>query len=77
MTSGLRAPDTRTFHSSPVTCAECVRFDEPTYAVEKPDNRWNSHALACSRVVLVSYETRTSAPSPASRSSAARSVESV
>jgi hypothetical protein len=31
-----------------------VRFDEPTYAVENPDRRWNTHALACSRVVVVS-----------------------
>ena len=51
-TSGLRAADTRTFHSSPVTCAEWVRFDEPTYAVEKPERRWNIHAFAWSRVVL-------------------------
>ena len=32
--SGLRTAETRTFHSSPSTCAECVRFDEPMYAVE-------------------------------------------
>ena len=59
---GLRTPDTRTFHSSPVTCAEWVRLDEPTYAVEYSPARWKSHALACSRVMVVSYETRTSAP---------------
>ena len=34
ITSGLRTPETRTFHSRPVTFAECVRFDEPMYAVE-------------------------------------------
>ena len=33
-TSGLRTPDTRTFHSRPVTIAEWVRFDDPMYAVE-------------------------------------------
>ncbi len=31
---GCGRPTTRTFHSSPMTCAECVRFDEPMYAVE-------------------------------------------
>jgi hypothetical protein len=35
----------------PVTWAECVRFDEPTYAVEKPLRRWNTQALAWRRVV--------------------------
>ena len=30
MTSGLRAPETRTFHSMPATWAEWVRFDDPT-----------------------------------------------
>ena len=29
-TSGLRASETRTFHSRPATCAEWVRFDDPT-----------------------------------------------
>ena len=53
-TSGLRRPETRTFHSSPVTCALWVRFDEPMYAVVAPRCRWNSHAFACSRVVVVS-----------------------
>ena len=38
----------------------------PTYAVEKPVLRWNSQALACSRVMRVSYETLTSAPSSTS-----------
>jgi hypothetical protein len=33
-TSGLRTPETRTFHSSPVTIAECVRLEDPMYAVE-------------------------------------------
>ncbi len=51
MTVGLRAADARTFHSMPVTCAEWVRFDEPTYAVENPEWRWNTHAFACNRVV--------------------------
>lgn len=32
--SGLRASDSRTFHSKPVICAEWVRFDDPIYAVE-------------------------------------------
>lgn len=31
MRSGLRRSDARTFHSSPVTWAEKVRFDEPMY----------------------------------------------
>ncbi len=73
-TSGLRTPDTRTFHSSPVTCAECVRFDDPMYAVEYPLSRWNSQAFAWRRVDVVSYDTRTSAPSAASSSSARSSV---
>ena len=51
------------FHSSPLTCAECVRLEEPMYAVEKPVLRWNSQALAWSRVEVVSYETRILAPS--------------
>ncbi len=42
------------FHSRPVSWAECVRFDEPTYAVEKPERRWKVQALAWSRVVLTS-----------------------
>ena len=49
MTSGFRAPDTRTFHSSPLICAECVRFDDPMYAVEKPEiggTATLSHAVA-------------------------------
>jgi hypothetical protein len=37
--SGFRAEEARMFHSRPVTCAEWVRFDEPTYAVEKPERR--------------------------------------
>lgn len=52
--SGLRAAAIRRFHSSPVTCAECVKFDDPTYAVEKPERRWNTHAFAWRRVVLTS-----------------------
>ena len=44
----------RTFHSSPSSNAECVRFDEPTYAVSKPESRSKSHAFACSRVWEVS-----------------------
>jgi hypothetical protein len=44
-----RARSTRARHLRRV-----VRFEEPTYAVEKPDSRWNSQALACRRVVLVS-----------------------
>ena len=67
----------RTFHSSPSTCAEWVRFDDPMYAVECPDRRWNSHAFACNRVVAVSYDTRTSAPNAASSSNARRSVDPV
>ena len=73
-TSGFRRPDMRTFHSSPVICALCVRFDEPMYAVVAPRCRWNSHAFACSRVVVVSNETRTSTPAAASSSSARASV---
>jgi hypothetical protein len=65
------------FHSSPVAWAECVRLDEPTYAVEKPDARWKSQALAWSRVVLRSYEMRTDAPRSTRASRAARSVEPV
>jgi hypothetical protein len=34
--TAFRAREARTFHSSPLTCAECVRFDEPMYAVENP-----------------------------------------
>src|SRR5687768_16956334 len=68
-TSGLRSPDTRTFHSDPVTGALCVRFDDPMYAVDAPRCRWKSHAFACNRVVVVSYETRTSTPAAASSSS--------
>jgi hypothetical protein len=52
--SGFRALDARTFHSRPVTWAEWVRFDEPMNAVEKPESRWKVHALACSRVPVVS-----------------------
>lgn len=29
-------------------------MEEPTYAVEKPERRWNTHALACRRVLLTS-----------------------
>ena len=46
----------------------------PLDIVECPDRRWNSHALACSRVVVVSYDTRTSAPNAASSSSARRAT---
>ncbi len=67
--------DRRTFHSRPSCSAVVDRFDEPTYAVENPESRWNSHALACSRVRSVSQETWTSAPSGTSSSSALRSVE--
>jgi hypothetical protein len=55
-------PDTRTFHSSPGTIALCVSFDDPTYAVARPWARWNNHDLACRRVAVVSYETRTCTP---------------
>ena len=74
MTCGCSRFEMRTFHSRPSTSAVFDRFDEPTYAVVVPLSRRNSHALACSRVVRVSYETLTSAPSSASRSSARWSV---
>src|SRR5262249_51726317 len=53
-TSGLRRPETRTFHSKPVTWALCVRFEDPMYAVVVPRCLWNSQALAWRRVVVVS-----------------------
>ena len=74
---GVARPETRTFHSRPVTWAEWVRFDEPMYAVENPELPMKEPALAWRRVVLVSYETLTSAPSCAESSSARCSVESV
>src|SRR5437870_2502527 len=52
--SGELASVRRTFHSKPSCNAECVRFDEPTYAVLYPELRSNSHALACKRVARVS-----------------------
>jgi hypothetical protein len=57
--------------------ALCVRFDDPMNAVEYPESLSNNHAFACNLVVLVSYETLTSAPIDASQSSARRSVDPV
>ena len=33
MIAGLSTAVARTFHSSPSSSAECVRFEDPTYAV--------------------------------------------
>jgi hypothetical protein len=50
----LSTCERRTFHSSPSRRAAWERFEEPTYAVEKPLSRWKSHAFAWSRVRSVS-----------------------
>ena len=50
--AALSVCDSRTFHSSPSTTAACDRLDEPTNALENPEARCSSHALACSRVRL-------------------------
>ena len=55
--------------------AVCDRLDDPMKEVEKPDARSNSQALACMRVLEVSYETFTFAPSSTRASSAFASVE--
>jgi hypothetical protein len=47
------------------------------YAVEKPEPRWKSQALACRRVVPTSYEIDTLAPRSRSWSSAFASVDPV
>ena len=53
-TCGVSTWERRTFHSRPSVRAAADRFDEPTRAVEKPESRWKSQALAWRRVRRVS-----------------------
>jgi hypothetical protein len=72
--AGVSAWLRRTFHSSPSSIAAWERFEEPTWAVEKPLSRWKCQTFVCRRVVRVSYDTFTRAPRLAGRSIARRSV---